>query len=100
MGVTAGNKLIPQYLMAYFNMVDLGVLDNGSSVPQINNKDIAPLLICLPPIALQQQFSAFVAQVDKSKFRIQKSLSIGRKLRTMARIDAIMNMDFSTQRSL
>ena len=35
-----------------------------------------------------------------SKFRIQKSLSIGRKLWTMTQIDAIMNMDFSTQRSL
>lgn len=53
-----------------------------------------------PPIALQDRFATFVAEVDKSKFRIQKSLSIGRKLRTMARIDAIMNMDFSTQRSL
>ena len=38
--------------------------------------------------------------LDKSKFRIQKSLSTSRKLWTMAQIDAIMNMDFSTQRSL
>ena len=53
-----------------------------------------------PPMDLQQEFSAFVAEVDKSKFRIQKSLSIGRKLWTVAQIDAIMNMDFSTQRSL
>ena len=48
----------------------------------------------------QNRFAAFVAEVDKSKFCIQKSLSIGRKLWTMAQIDAIMNMDFSTQRSL
>ena len=68
MGVTAGNALKSQYLMAYFNMVDLGALDNGSSVPQINNKDIAPLVICLPPLALQEQFAAFVEQTDKSKF--------------------------------
>ena len=67
MGVTAGNALKSQYLMAYFNMVDLGALDNGSSVPQINNKDIAPLVICLPPLALQEQFAAFVEQTDKSK---------------------------------
>ena len=68
MGVTAGNALKSQYLMAYFNMIDLGALDNGSSVPQINNKDIAPLVICLPPLALQEQFAAFVEQTDKSKF--------------------------------
>lgn len=75
MGVTAGNALKSQYLMAYFNMVDLGALDNGSSVPQINNKDIAPLVICLPPLALQEQFAAFVEQTDKSKFAIQQQLS-------------------------
>lgn len=74
MGVTAGAQLLPQYLIAYFNMVDLGALGNGSSVPQINNKDIAPLLICLPPIELQNQFSAFVEQVGKSKLTIHKSL--------------------------
>lgn len=68
MGVTAGRRLTPQYLMAYFNTVDLGTLNNGSSVPQINNKDIAPLLICIPPMALQEQFAAFVEQTNKSKY--------------------------------
>lgn len=74
MGVTAGRRLTPQYLMAYFNTVDLGTLNNGSSVPQINNKDIAPLLICIPPMALQEQFAAFVTQTDKSKVAVQKAL--------------------------
>lgn len=74
MGVTAGSKLTSPYLMAYFNMVDLGALDNGSSVPQINNKDIAPLVICLPPLALQEQFAAFIEQTDKSKLAVQKGL--------------------------
>lgn len=74
MGVTAGRRLTPQYLMAYFNTVDLGTLNNGSSVPQINNKDIAPLLICIPPMALQEQFTAFVEQTDKSKLAVQKGL--------------------------
>ena len=52
------------------------------------------------PLELQNRFAAFVAEVDKSKFSIQKSLSTSRKLWTLARIDVIMNMDFSTQRSL
>lgn len=89
MGVTAGVQLLPQYLIAYFNMVDLGALGNGSSVPQINNKDIAPLLICLPPIKLQNQFSAFVEQVEKSKLTVRKSLD---KLETMRK--ALMQQYF------
>lgn len=89
MGVTAGNALKSQYLMAYFNMVDLGALDNGSSVPQINNKDIATLVICLPPLGLQEQFAAFVAQTDKAKSAIQKSLD---KLETLKK--ALMQQYF------
>ena len=67
MGVSSNGCLVPDYLMAYFEMLDLGSLDNGSSVPQINNKDIAPLRICVPPLKLQKEFSVFVSQVDKSK---------------------------------
>ena len=66
----------------------------------INQGDVMSLQLLVPPLTLQKQFIAFVEQVDKSKFRIQKSLSTSRKLWTLARIDAIMNMDFSTQRSL
>ena len=70
MGVTPNKShILPSYLMAYFDLVDLGSLDNGSSVPQINNKDIAPLRICIPPIEIQNQFADFVRQIDKSKFR-------------------------------
>ena len=80
MGVIAGSNLASQYLMAYFDMIDLGALDNGSSVPQINNKDIAPLPICTPPIELQVQFAAFVEKADKFKFAIQQSLDETQKL--------------------
>ena len=89
MGVTAGSALKSQYLMAYFNMVDLGALDNGSSVPQINNKDIAPLVICLPPLELQEQFAVFAEQVDKSKSAIQKSLE-----KTQTLFDSLMQEYF------
>ena len=75
MGVTPNKShILPSYLMAYFDLVDLGSLDNGSSVPQINNKDIAPLRICIPPIEIQNQFADFVKQIDKSKLIVQKEL--------------------------
>ena len=74
MGVSSGGKLLPEYLFAYFDLIDLGALADGSSVPQINNKNITPLVICLPPMELQEQFATFVEQVDKSKVAVQKSL--------------------------
>ena len=74
MGVSPNGKLLPEYLFTYFDLIDLGALADGSSVPQINNKNIAPLVICLPPFELQEQFAAFVEQTDKSKLAIQQSL--------------------------
>ena len=75
MGVIPGKQLLPQYLLAYFDTIDLGSLNNGSSVPQINNKDIAPLIISIPPIELQEQFATFVSKIDKSRLTIQQVLS-------------------------
>lgn len=80
MGVIPSINIIPYYLLGYFSMIDLGKLDNGSSVPQLNNKDIAPLKILLPPLPLQEQFAAFVQQVDKVKSSIKQSLE---KLETL-----------------
>lgn len=94
----------PRYLFwytrldEYWNWVKLN--QSGAAQPGINAKKYGSLQIPLPPIDEQEQFATFVEQTDKSKFRIQKSLSTSRKLWTMAQIDAIINMDFSTQRSL
>ena len=80
MGVIPGEKINSFYLLSYFDMVDLGSLDNGSSVPQVNNKDIAPLKFLLPPLPLQEEFAAFVQKVDKSKAAVKQSLE---KLETL-----------------
>ncbi len=66
MGVSSNGALLPEYLLTYFDMIDLGSLSDGSSIPQINNKNIAPLVVCIPPLELQEQFAAFVQEVDKS----------------------------------
>ncbi len=89
MGVTPLEKLNSHYLLAYFDEIDMGSLNNGSSVPQINNLDIAPLRICLPPMELQNQFGDFVQQVDKLKFTVQKSLE-----ETQTLFDSLMQKYF------
>jgi len=42
--------------------IDLAKLNSGTSVPQINNKDIYPLLFPLPPLAEQRRI---VAKIDE-----------------------------------
>ena len=47
---------------------------SGSASPHINVGDIKAFKMILPPIKQQEAFSAFVTQVDKSRFVIQKAL--------------------------
>lgn len=68
MGVISKGELNPFYLKVFFDSLDLASILNGSTIPQINNKDIAPLCILVPPIAQQSRFADFVQQLDKSKY--------------------------------
>lgn len=52
----------------------------GGTQKFISLGDIRKLEILVPPMELQQQFSTFVEQADKSKFAVQKSLD---KLETL-----------------
>ena len=52
----------------------------GSLVPHISHKDIKSYEVILPPLALQREFAAFVAEVDKSKFAVRKRLEKARQL--------------------
>lgn len=72
------SKCLPQFLSVAMNFDSflrkaLGGI-SGSASPHINVGDIKAFAIILPPIALQEQFAAFVTQTDKSKLIIQKSL--------------------------
>ena len=46
----------------------------GSASPHINVGDIKAFRMILPPVENQEQFSAFVSQVNKSKVAVQKAL--------------------------
>lgn len=45
-----------------------------TNLPKVNRKEIAGFRMPLPPLPLQEAFSAFVEEVDKSKVAVQKSL--------------------------
>ena len=55
------NDILP-FLELWFSNLDLWKLNSGTSVPQINNKDIYPLPVLLPPLAEQRRI---VAKVDE-----------------------------------
>ena len=46
----------------------------GANIQNLNQQTLATLNIPIPPMELQQQFAAFVKQIDKSKFVVQQAL--------------------------
>jgi type I restriction enzyme, S subunit len=54
MSVIPTDKLTPEFLYMYFLTVDMRTLGTGSSIPQINNYDIAPLPISFPELKKEQ----------------------------------------------
>lgn len=64
---------IDDYLWLWFLNLDLGSLSDGSNVPQINNGDIAPLPVPLPPLCEQERITA---EVDRKVSVAERVLAV------------------------
>ena len=62
---------------------------SGSTVKGIRSKLLVLLTIPVPPIEMQNDFAVFVKQVDKLKFKVQKSLD-----ETQTLMDSLMQQYF------
>ncbi len=71
-------KCVPEYLFVAVLQdkftSDMVAVTTGANYPAIKDSDVLNYEISNPPLELQQQFAAFVQQIDKSKFVVQKSL--------------------------
>ena len=63
-----------KYIEMCFELRDISDSITGSAQPKFNQAKLNEILFPLPPLDLQNQFADFVAQVDKSKLVVQKSL--------------------------
>ena len=83
--VRIDDRMLPVILSNYLNSTVLkeqlrSMAKGAVNQANINAQELQSIPIYLPPIDLQHEFVAFVEQVDKSKFEIQKSLE---KLETL-----------------
>ena len=72
------NKLIPTFAMWAINhssMLRRAMVDaHGQTRGRINSTQAGNLPMVVPPLALQQEFADFAAEVDKSRFIVQQQI--------------------------
>ncbi len=71
----------------FVNMINEKVA--GAKMPRVSMGDFRNFKVPIPPIDLQNHFSSFVAQIDKSKVVVQKSLE-----QTQLLFDSLMQQYF------
>lgn len=77
MGVAPrANYLNSTFLAAWFKFLDLASISSGSSVPQLNKQDLAPLAIGIPPLQLQEEYGMRIENVSQLIVRATKSLNV------------------------
>jgi type I restriction enzyme S subunit len=75
MAVFPSNSLIcPFFLFSWLLLLDLTRISNGSSVPQLNKKDLYPLRIYMPPTSEQERFKNIFLGIMKNKKRMENFL--------------------------
>ena len=75
------------YLQHFIQSKNYG--GQGASIPQLTVPMIKDELVPVPPFELQSKFAAFVEQIDKSKFAVQKALDEAQTL-----FDSLMQQYF------
>jgi len=73
MGVIPGSAVTLDYLFSWFQLLDLSSISSGSTVPQLNKRDLDPLKVIVPPRAELENYSALCQRVRSWKSHLAKS---------------------------
>lgn len=75
MGVAPDERQVTAaYLFGWFSRLDLRTITSGTSVPQLNKQDLAPLSILLPPLDRQRAFEQRQLALDRVRVAGEQQL--------------------------
>lgn len=84
MAILVPEELSVEFVFQWFQTVDISKFGNSSVIPQVNNKDINPIKIPLPPIAEQlaivSKLQTLMQKIDEAEQQVEKSLEYSKQL--------------------
>ncbi|WP_314332751.1 restriction endonuclease subunit S [Rothia dentocariosa] len=80
MGITPNSSVNLEYLYNWFQCFDLATIVSGSSVPQINKRDLSPLKVPVPPLYLQEELAHKIKIIEAQAILTRKSLELDKTL--------------------
>lgn len=75
MAVAPKKIISTDFLLGWFDLIDLAVLSNGSTIPQLNKKDIAPLRTIVPSGEIQECYANFCRHVRSLREKSERARS-------------------------
>jgi len=73
--IKEAGKILPMYLLLWFESWDLASLQSGNTIPQINQQDLSPLWVQAPSLSEQQRIVDDNSQQMKEANNIRRACS-------------------------
>ena len=84
MAIVIPRLLNIEFIFWWFQTVDISKFGNDSVIPQVNNKDIWPIRIPLPPLpeqlAIVSKLQTLMQKLDEAEKQIEKNLTFSKQL--------------------
>jgi type I restriction enzyme, S subunit len=99
MAVIPDNEISIQYFYQWFITIDLSKLGNDGVIPQVNNKDLNPILFSLPPLSEQKRI---VAEIERqlAKTKQLKEHIISNQQATEQLLKALLHQAFEVEETV
>jgi type I restriction enzyme S subunit len=69
MAVSPSIEISFNYFFQWFSAIDLSLLGTEGVIPQVNNKDLNPILFPVPPLSEQQKIVDFLTDFENDNFK-------------------------------
>lgn len=74
------NRIVPVFMMSQLHYSrdvqrQIELVSSGAVMAGINVTKLKNILVQIPPLALQREFAAFVAEVDKSELTLRETVA-------------------------